>query len=256
MALALVTGGTSGLGHAFARTYAQRGYDVIVVARDTDRGLRICDRLESYYGVTARFVTADLSKADDVDQVVQIIRDEPVDVVVNCAGFGLHGGLDKPANEPFYISAVDVMCTALMRISGAAAGAMKQRGTGTIINIASASAWIMQGVYSAIKSFVLRYTQALSIELDGTGVTATAVCPGWVRTEFHSRAGISTHYPNIVWVPADQVVAETLRAVQDGKDVVVPSLRWKVAIFLAQRVPTRLIRMISKALVSSRKKDA
>lgn len=257
MALALVTGGTSGIGYAFAQAYALRGYDIVLVARDTERGERICHDFTDRFGVSAEFLTADLAKAEDVAKVTELIEstNRRVDIVVNCAGFGLHGGMMKRTNEEAYERAISVMCVAVMKISAAAARAMTARGYGQIINISSASSWIMQGNYSAVKSWVLRYTQGLAVELDGTGVNAMAVCPGWVRTEFHSRAGISTRLPSFVWVPLDLLVRQAIRDAREGKMVSVPTLRWRFLLFLSRLAPMKLIAWISKKLVKSRKSD-
>ncbi len=256
MTLALVTGGTSGIGYAFAQAYAQRGFDVVLVARDIERGTKICEDFRGRLGVKAEFLQADLAIAEDVSKVASFLEENPVDVLVNSAGFGMHGGMAKVENEGPYQQAIDVMIVAVMKLSAAATRQMVARGTGKIINIASASAWIMQGNYSAIKAWVLRYTQALSIELDGTGVTATAVCPGWVRTEFHSRAGISTKLPNFVWIPMDVLVRQALRDSAKGKMVSVPGNLWRFALTVAKFLPRSAIRALSKKLVSSRKKDA
>ncbi len=141
-------------------------------------------------GVTVEVLTADLNNREQTERVVQRVLDaeHPIDLVVNNAGFGLHSSMVEDSTAPDE-QALNVMCRAVLLLSNAAARAMKSRGNGRIINIASTAAFITQGHYSALKSWVLVYTESLALQLRGTGVTATALCPGWVRTEFHDRAG-------------------------------------------------------------------
>ena len=148
--------------------------------------------LHDRYGREVETLRADLAVRDDLDPIIDRLSDpdRPVDVLVNNAGFGLNASLlaeDVAIQE----RAMDVMCTAVLILSGAAGRAMKARGQGIIVNVSSVSAWIIKGNYSAIKRWVLTFTQALALELDGTGVQATAVCPGWVKTELHERAGVA-----------------------------------------------------------------
>ena len=254
MATALVTGGTAGIGNAFVRALAARGDDVVIVARDRERMNALAAELKQTYGVEVEVITADLSQRPDVDRVAARLEDpdRPIDMVVNNAGFGLHSRLLDPDVEQHRL-AIDVMCFAVLVLSGAAARAMTTRGHGRIINVSSTSAWIMAGNYSAIKAWVLRYTESLAVELRGTGVTATALCPGWVHTEFHDRAGISaTSLPDIVWIPADELVREALRDAEAGKLVSIPTLKWKAAIAVAQYGPRSFVRWFSGKLSSSR----
>ncbi|MGO4957493.1 SDR family NAD(P)-dependent oxidoreductase [Luteococcus sp. Sow4_B9] len=259
MATALVTGGTSGIGNAFVRALAARGDDVVIVARDTERMTALASELEAQHGITVTCLTADLGRAEDVTRICDWIEDpaHELDLVVNNAGFGLHAKLlDKDALET-QRRAMDVMCFAVLQLSGAAGRAMVARGHGRIINVSSTSSWIFSGNYSAIKAWVRSYTEALAIELRGTGVTATALCPGWVHTEFHSRAGVSSdNLPGFVWVDADDLVREALADAEAGRPISIPSLKWKTAIFLA-RLPVAppVIRYLSNKLSSSRHKQ-
>ncbi len=257
MATALVTGGTSGIGKGFATTLAQRGYDLVLVARDADRMTQLADDLVGRHGVTVECLSADLSDRADVQRVCDRIEDaaRPIDMVINNAGFGLHAKLLDPDALDLQHRAMNVMCFAVLMLSGAAGRAMKNRGEGTIINVSSTSAWIMSGNYSAIKAWVLTYTEALALELRDTGVSATALCPGWVRTEFHQRAGISSdNLPAVVWVDMDTLISEGLQDAADGKVVSIPSLKWKAAILVARHGPRGFIRWFSKKLSTSRHK--
>lgn len=259
MATALVTGGTSGIGRAFVRALAARGDDLVIVARDTARMEQIAQETTAAYGVHVECLTADLSVAADVTRIADWLEDPAhvVDLVVNNAGSGLHARLlDKDALET-QRKAFALMTWAVLELSGAAGRAMTARGHGHIINVASTSAWIFSGNYSAIKAWVLSYTQALSIELQGTGVGATALCPGWVHTEFHQRAGVSSdNLPGIVWVDADQLVRNALADAAHGRVISIPTAKWKGAIFLARHVPPATVRWVSGKLSSSRHRQA
>ncbi len=261
MATALVTGGTSGIGNAFVRAFAARGDDLVIVARDTERMDAIADQMHARYGVSVECLPADLAVAADVDRVAARIEDaaRPIDTVVNNAGFGLHSSLLDADSLDLQRRAMAVMCMAVLELSGAAARAMKARGHGTIINVSSTAAWIMNGNYSAVKAWVLSYTESLAVELHGTGVHVTALCPGWVRTEFHNRAEIkTTNLPDMVWVDVDELVAECLRDAAAGKVVSIPTLKWKAAIAIARYGPRPFLYWFSGKLSSSRhaQKDA
>jgi short-subunit dehydrogenase len=133
---------------------------------------------------------------------------------------------------------------------------MRERGSGAILNVSSTAGFIAMGHYSAIKAWVTCYTEALSIELAGSGVTATALCPGWVRTEFHQRAGIQTSaIPGPMWLPVEAVVAKALNDVAAKKVISIPSVRYRLLIVLARHVPRSVVRAASARMVMSRRRS-
>lgn len=253
MATALVTGATAGIGAAFARALAERGDDLVLVARNVERLEATAAELRAH-GVRVEVLPADLADREQVLQVAARLADaeRPVDLLVNNAGFGLTANLlavDTGEHE----LALDVMCRAVLVLGGAAGRAMRARGHGRIINVASLSAWITQGNYSAVKAWAKVYSEGLATELRGTGVTVTALCPGWVRTEFHDRAGIRTSaIPDWVWVDADRVAREALGHAERGRVISVPTKRWQVARFAMQVAPRPLVRAASRMLNKSR----
>lgn len=254
MVTALITGGTSGIGAEFARGYARRGYNIVLVARDAARLESTATELRTLGAPQVEIFAADLADRSQVARVAERIEDAgaPIDILVNNAGFGLHIKLATPNVDPLD-TAFDVMCRAVLVLSGAAARAMKARGTGKIINISSTAAFITTGAYSAIKVWVLNYTEGLANELRGTGVSALAVCPGWVRTEFHERAGINARsIPNFLWVDAASTVETAIRASERGRVVVVPSIRYSLLMFVVRHLPRVTVRWISRAISSSR----
>lgn len=254
MVTALVTGGTSGIGAAFARALALRGYDLVLVARDEERLRSMADELLGEGAANVEVISADLSVRADVDRVAARLEstEKPIDFLVNNAGFGIHGSLlerDVAVHE----RALTVMCLAVLVLGGAAGRAMKARHKGTILNVSSVAGTIATGNYSAVKAWTTSYTESLAVELRGTGVQVTAVLPGWVRTEFHERAGIRTKsIPDVLWLDADALVAETLRDVARGAVLSVPSKRFKVLFFFTRHLPRRVIRYISGRISSSR----
>ncbi len=254
MARALVTGATAGLGAEFARQLAARGDDLVLVARDEARLGALASDLRARHGVDVELLPADLAVRGDVDRVAARLEADaaPVDVLVNNAGFGIGVPLlsvDVAEHE----RALDVMGLAVLILGGAAGRAMKRRGNGRIVNVASLSAWTTQGDYSAIKAYVLSYSQGLAGELHGTGVTVTALCPGWVRTEFHARAEIGTGgIPAPIWVDARRCVRECLADVDRGAVVSIPTRRWKAAALALDVAPRPLVRWISRQLTLSR----
>jgi short-subunit dehydrogenase len=130
---------------------------------------------------------------------------------------------------------------------------MRARGHGTIINVSSTAGFITMGSYSAIKAWVTSYTEGLAVELRGTGVHVTALCPGWVRTEFHERAGIRTgSIPGPLWVDVKPLVETALRDAERGKVISIPTVRFSVLMWFARHAPKSAIRRISGAISSSR----
>lgn len=257
MATALVTGGTAGIGNAFANELASRGYDLVLVARDQDRLAQSQTEIAARHGVKVEVLAADLASHDDLLRVRDRVEsaEEPIEVLVNNAGFGLHSDVLDP-DFSIHEKALNVMCLAVLVLGGAAGRAMRERGHGQIINVSSTSGVIMTGNYSAVKAWVTSYSQSLGIQLSGTGVTSTALCPGWVKTEFHQRAGIkSNNLPPFVWIKPTTLVKVALDDAAKGKYISVPTFKWKVAMVVAKFLPLSALRAISAKLSASRRKQ-
>ena len=254
MVTACITGASAGLGASFARACAARGDDLVLVARDAARLQAMAEELRDRYRVQVEVLPADLGDPVAVSAVAARVAeaDRPIDLLINNAGFGLTNHLlDAPADE--HRRAINVMCTAVVELSLAAAQAMRGRGHSRILNVASLSAGVVQGNYSAVKAWVKVFTEGLAVELVGTGVTATALCPGWVRTEFHERAGLpTTSIPDWIWVDADVCVTKALADTAAGRVLSVPTLRWKLARFGLDVLPRPIVRGISRRLTHSR----
>lgn len=256
MAVALVTGGTSGIGAEFARQLAHQGYDLVLVARDEVRLDSMANELRRL-GRQVEVLPADLSDRADVDRVAERLEDpaRPIDLLANNAGFGIHVPLTT-TDVSDLDRGFEVMCRTVLVLSGAAARGMRERGSGRIVNVSSIAGLLAMGAYSAIKAWVTSFSEGLAVELQGTGVTVTALLPGWVRTEFHERAAIRTSsIPNSLWLDAEQLVAACLRDVDRGKVISIPTVRYRVLVGLLRHAPKGAVRAVSGKISSSRKKS-
>jgi len=255
MATALITGGTSGIGAAFARALAARGDDLVLVARKPDRLAQTAAEIQERYAVAVEVVIADLGDRADTIRVAERLTstERPIDVLVNNAGFGVHTKITAADTTP-HEHAMDVMCRAVLILSAAAGRTMSERGAGTIINVSSTAGFVTMGNYSAIKAWVTSFTEGLAVELASSGVTVTALCPGWVRTEFHERANIGvSKIPDALWLDADELVAACLDDVARRKVISIPSARYKLLMFVARHVPRATLRAASAKLSSGRR---
>lgn len=252
---ALVTGGTSGIGLAFARALAGRGCDLVLVARDPDRLAEVAADLTAKHGVDVETLTADLRDRDDVTKVADRLTDlsAPVEVFVNNAGTAVHATLTDP-DTSLHEAGIDLMVRAVLILGGAAGRAMRERGSGVIINVSSVAGQLAMGSYSAIKAWAESWSEGLALELAGSGVTVTTLLPGWVRTEFHQRAGIRTSsIPEQLWLDADDLVAECLADAERGRIRSVPSKRYRGISWVARHAPRPALRRAAAMIKSGRK---
>ncbi|MGC0411555.1 short-subunit dehydrogenase [Streptomyces sp. SAI-195] len=243
MTTALITGSTAGLGAAFARRLAADGHDLVLVARDTKRLREQATELHDRHGIEAEVLTADLSTDTGIDAVAARLGDRrsPVDLLVNNAGFGNKGRfLDVPMADE--LTMLKVHCEAVLRLTSAAVEAMRERGRGGVVNVASVAAFVPRGTYGASKAWVVQFTQGVAKDLAGSGVRLMALAPGFVRTEFHERAGMGTdNIPNWMWLDADKVVAAALDDLARGKSLSIPDPRYKTLMGAAKLVPRGLL---------------
>ncbi|MEZ7004496.1 SDR family NAD(P)-dependent oxidoreductase [Streptomyces sp. AD55] len=243
MTTALITGATAGIGAAFARRLAADGHDLVLVARDDER-LRVqATELHDRHGIEAEVLVADLATDDGIEAVAARLRERkhPVDLLVNNAGFGNKGRfLDVSMADELRM--LTVHCEAVLRLTSAAAETMRERGRGGVVNVASVAAFVPRGTYGASKAWVVQFTQGVARDLAGSGVRLMALCPGFVRTEFHERAGMGTdNIPNWMWLDADKVVAEALNDLARGKSLSIPDPRYKALLGATKLVPRSLL---------------
>ncbi len=251
---ALVTGATAGIGNAFARALAARGTDLVLVARDAARLEAVADGLRTSHRVAVEVLAADLADREQVEGVAVRLRDvsRPVDMLVNNAGFGLTQrfvGGDLATEE----RALDVMARAVLVLSHAVLPGMVSRGRGVLVNVSSVAGFLPSGTYSAVKSWTTTFTMSLAGELAGTGVTATALCPAYVHTEFHGRANIRMgRLPEFAWLDADRLVAACLSDVARGRALSVPSAQYKLAVTAMRHLPLPVATWFSRGRMRRR----
>jgi short-subunit dehydrogenase len=246
---ALVTGPTSGIGEAFARLLASKGHDLVLVARDEDRLAALAESLSSAHGVTVEVLPADLSDREQLSVVEQRLldRDLPIAVLVNNAGFGVKARFTRGEISDEQ-RMVDVLVIAVMRLSHAAAVSMGERGEGAIVNVSSVASWLTGSTYSAAKAWVTVFSEGLAGEVAPLGVSVTAVCPGYVHTEFHERADMNMgSVPGWMWLDADRVAAKAMRDVDRGKVLSVTGSQYKAMGVLLRHSPRALVRRIGNA---------
>ena len=248
---ALVTGATAGIGHEFARQLAGRGHDLVLVARDAARLEGVAAELAREYGVRTETLPADLADAGQLRVVEDRLADpdRPVQLLVNNAGFGSrHRFLANDVADEHRL--LDVLVTAVLRLSHAALGPMVQRGSGGVINVSSVAAYLDRGTYSAAKAWVNSFSRWAAAEYRPSGVTVTAVCPGLVRTEFHQRMQVRQG-SGFWWLEADRVVREALAAFDARRAICIPSRRYRLFVRASRLVPGRqaLGRLVSARLL-------
>lgn len=244
MSSSLVTGATAGIGHAFATHLAQRGSDLVLVARDRGRLESVAKELHEKYAVEVEVLPADLSIRSELASVEARLSDptRPVDLLVNNAGFGLKERFlanDVEAEQAM----LDVLVTAVLRLSHAALGPMVERGHGGIINVSNVAAFLPRGTYGAAKMWVNRFSEWAAHEYHDRGVTVTALCPGFTKTEFHERMDVSRgSAPDFLWLDADELVAQALKDHAKGKVWSIPGGQYKVIATAARLVPTPVLK--------------
>jgi short-subunit dehydrogenase len=241
---ALVTGATVGIGESFTRLLAKNGYNIVLVARDLPRLQERAKGLESTFGVATKVIQADLATDAGCKAIEDFITNNQIDVLINNAGFGL--------NKAFTMSQLDaeqqmldVLVRTPMRLMHVALPGMKERNKGVIINVSSVAGWIAGGTYSASKSYLTVLSESLHTELAATNVKVSALCPGFTRTEFHQRGGMSMKgLPAFMWLNSDKLVATAWKEAIAGKAVSVPGWQYQLLTFVMRNAPRPMVRKI------------
>jgi short-subunit dehydrogenase len=227
---ALITGASSGIGEEFARQLAARGHGVFLVARREERLRALADDLERLHGIRAEVATADLADPDQTEALPGRVAERGLDVevLVNNAGFTTVG--DVHENPDRQLGMIRVNCEALVTLTTAYLPGMVERGRGAVIQVASTASFQpipVQAVYAATKAFVRSFSEAVSAELKGTGVTMTALCPGPVATEFVEAGGFKRsmdQMPSFLFSSAADVAKAGIEGADKGKRVVIPGI--------------------------------
>ena len=248
---ALITGASSGIGEQFARQLAERGHDLILVARRKDSLSKLADELSTATQVIAKDLASDAgSLKKDVDKLGL-----EVDLLVNNAGFGTAGAYARSDVEREE-QQILLNVVALARLTRAALGRMSARGEGAIINVSSLAGlgpYPYTATYGATKAFVNSFTEAIAEELRGSGVRVQALLPGFTRTAFQERAGIDPgDVPAFAWMEAEDVVDASLAALGRGEVICVPGLGYRALAGVAGVLPRSLFRRVVGVMQASR----
>lgn len=243
----LITGASAGIGAAYARELGSRGRQLTLVGRRIDRLEDLAEELRTA-GAEVHVLAVDLSEVLGVTQVVECIRQRgPLDLLVNNAGFGVLGAFAEQSLDD-QLQMVRVHIDATLALSRAALPGMREKGGGAIINVSSGAAlspFPGSAVYGGSKAFLNNFSVALQSEEKEHGVRIQCLCPGYTITEFHGRESFQgfdvDQVPEHLWMTPEQVVKESLQALQDGPVVVIPGAENRRLIF--QRMERQLMAM-------------
>jgi short-subunit dehydrogenase len=253
--VALVTGASSGIGRSFALALADRGHDLVLVARDQARLDELAAEVKTAYGRSAEVLRADLTDPEHLAAVEARVTstNEPIiELLVNNAGVGTAGQfatLDVEGEE----RQIHLNVIAVVRLTHAALPGMIERGHGGVINVSSVAGYQPTpetATYAATKAFVTSFSEAVHEELQGTGVRLTVLCPGFTRTEFQANAGVqSSDVPDFLWQTPDEVALAGLEAYDRGRPSVVPGMLNKVAATFSEMMPSGVTRRVAKMVM-------
>ena len=253
--LVLITGASAGLGAAFARAYAARGYDLALVARRLDRLESLAAELAGAHAIEAFAIGADLALWEAERTVMAVVeaRGRSVDVLVNNAGFSIPQSF---ASTPWERQR-DFLMTLVVSACGLAHAVippMVARGEGAIINVASLAGFSpgMAGhtLYPGAKSLAIKFSEALDAEYRRSGLRITALCPGFTHTEFASANGtqaVMDASPRTFFQTPGPVVEEGIRANEKGRVVVIPGWHNKAAALLLKYLPEPIVKAVIAA---------
>lgn len=223
---ALVTGASAGIGLAFAKNLASKGYNLVLCARRRKLLEEIASDLEGKFKVKVFVLVADLSLPETPHEIFKKLKEKnlTIDFLVNNAGYSLAKKFSQNSWEDIG-KFLEVMMTSITKLCHLALPHMKKQNYGRIINVGSLAAYVPEdsgSLYTAVKCYVLSFSKALSKEFDGTNIKVLALCPGFTHTEFHEVLGNKEKvekFPKVMWMDAETVVEEGYNAVMQGKRV-------------------------------------
>ncbi|OEJ34519.1 SDR family NAD(P)-dependent oxidoreductase [Streptomyces subrutilus] len=243
MTTVLITGASAGLGAAFARAFAAKGADLVLVARDKERLEPLARDLGREFGTSAEVLPADLLDPQDCAAVAARLADRvrPVDILVNNAGFGL------PA--PFPYSPVedeermlDLLVKVPLRLTHAVLPGLRERRRGAVVNVSSVAGLLPTGTYGAAKAWVTAFSESLRVDMEPYGVRVLAVVPGFTRTEFQERAGMDVSaLREAVWLEPRAVVDRALRDLALRRPLSITGRRYRAYALAVRHLPRAFV---------------
>jgi short-subunit dehydrogenase len=250
---ALVTGASSGIGAELARQLAKRGHDVVITARRGDRLETLAREIRARSGVDVLVIVCDLGELGGPGHLLAVLEEKRIvpTLLANNAGFGVHGiAIDQ--SLPRQLEMIDLNVRALTQLSLAIGAQMAVRGSGAILNVASTGAFQPAphvAVYSATKSYVLSFSQALAWELASRGVRVLALCPGATKTEFFEAGQVHIQISGLLYMSAERCVQIALRALDRGRRVVVAGWLNAIGAWFARVLPQWLVVRVSARIM-------
>jgi short-subunit dehydrogenase len=255
---AVITGAAGGLGSSFATKLAQRGYCLLLVDRRKEQLEQICQSIATHFGVAAESCAVDLGRRDEIESLADRLgRMANLELLVNNAGFGTTDHfVDIKVSQ--HLDMIHVHVLTPMLLTHAVLPGMIGRNRGAIVNVSSLGAWSHAAgnvQYAATKTYLAVFSQALQQELRGTNVRIQALCPGFVRTEFHDADGMkgfdSRQVPSGFWMSADDVVECSLRRLSGDRVIVFPGFKYRV---LGRLMQMPLFQPLVQRLTPARKR--
>ncbi len=246
----LVTGASSGIGEALARRLARDRHDLVLTARRADRLEALAHELEAAHGIKTHVVPADLSRPGAPTELVQQIeaRGLAVHWLVNNAGFGTGGRFDQLPVEG-EVQEIRLNVSAPVELTGRLLPSMMARGRGVVMNLSSMAGFgpmPFSATYGATKAFLLSFSEALSVEVAGTGVHIVCVCPGFTRTEFQEKAKIdASALPAFAWMSAETVADQAVRAANRSGVLVNGTMNSLTTVFMRLAPRSLVARMVA-----------
>ena len=245
----LITGASSGIGRELAKCFAADSANIILVARNTEALEKLAGELKGKFRTHCEIITADLGRPESPARIFAAVKGRgfTVDVLVNNAGFGLHGAfVDLPLNRQLEIVAVNI--TALVELTGLFLPEMISRNRGGILNVGSVAGFLPgpnMAVYYASKAFVLSFSEALHEELRGTRVHLTNLCPGPTDTNFSQTARLNrARASQIKKMTAAQVARIGHADFRRTKIISLPGFTNKLAALAAKLLPRIAVRRL------------
>jgi short-subunit dehydrogenase len=239
---ALVTGPTAGIGAAYAKLLAAKGYNLVLVSRDLKRLKQTAADLTAKHSIETKVLSVDLTTEKGIATLEKFVTENQIDVLINNAGFGLNSSFVKSeaAGEQ---AMLNILVTTPMRLAHAVLPQMVARKSGTVVNVSSVAGYFAAGHYSAAKAYVTVLSESLHAEVAKHGVKVSALCPGFTKTEFHQRAKMKMDaLPSFMWLNADFLVAKSWADAQRGKALSIPGWQYRVMVWIAKNAPRAWMR--------------